>query len=388
MTTSVVEELQQQSHQLEDEFKGFGEETIVTCAELDPQVYYEKKIQKKANKKQKYGKFIKFTKISLDSYNLWDDELNNAAVRDDQNKDHADEDIAYSYKKDGWLYESFPPIISSDGKIKDGRTRIRAALIAGWDHILVAIFSYDDTQVKEEFASITNGLIANNHTVARSASMNDFVKGGVELVRLGLLEREHSSIEEWLLNDVEIGNFFDVEAGTHTKIKNRIYDASGNPSGIIIDKDRDEWVEYINQTPEFKELGILGADEANPFGENQLIVYSASRTNARRCYCDSVLNNQSKDEESCKHTYIVLYSNAETEEKVCEAIRNFCNDLNTFYTQSVNMVNGLVNGITISVPKGRSYTIIGVVPLFDADETHKTLRSLNRLIPVDKLLPV
>ena len=111
---------------------------------------------KQAHKKQKYGRFIKFAKISLKGYNLWDDQLNNAAVRDTQNKDYADENIAYSYKKDGWSYSSFPPIISTDGSIKDGRTRIRAALLAGWDQILVAIFSYDEEKVDSEFASITN----------------------------------------------------------------------------------------------------------------------------------------------------------------------------------------------------------------------------------------
>jgi len=87
----------------------------------------------------------------------------------------------------------------------------------------------------------------------------------------------------------------------------------------------------------------------------------------------------------CKHTYIALFSNADTEEKVRESVKNFCDDLNTFYVQSVNMVNGLINGINIEVPNERSYTIIGVVPLFNTNETHKTLRSLNRLVPLDKL---
>ena len=382
MTSSLNAELQDATRKLE-ETKGF--DPIVTCAELDPQEYVRRETYKRAHKKQKFGKFIKFAKISLKGYNLWDDELNNAAVRDDQNKDHADEDIAYSYKKDGWLYSSFPPIISTDGSIKDGRTRIRAALLAGWDSILVAIFSYDDEKVNPEFASITNGLIANNHTTARSATMNDFVKGGVALIKLGQLEREHSSIEEWLLNDVEIANFFDVEAGIHTKIKNRIYNESAEDSDIIIDKDREEWIEYIKQSPEFKELNILPPDSPTPFNENKLILYSASRTNGRRCFCDNILANQSKDEEVCNHSYIVLYSSDRTEEKVRQAVKDFESDLNTFYTQSVNMVNGLIDGININVPKARSYTILGVVPLFEYNETHKALRSLNRLVPLDKL---
>ena len=382
MTSSLNAELQDASIKLEDK-KGFN--PIVTCAELDPQEYIKNDVYKQVHKKQKFGKFIKFAKIPITKYKLWHDQLNNAEVRDDQNKDHADEDIAYSYKKDGWLYTSFPPIISTDGSIRDGRTRIRAAILAGWDQILVAIYSYDEDKVDPEYASITNGLIANNHTTARSATMNDFVKAGKSLIKRDKLEREHSAIEEWLINDVEIANFFDVDAGTHTKIKNRIFNESAEDSDIIIDKDRDEWIEYVKQSPEFKELNILPPDSPTPFNENKLILYSASRTNARRCFCDSILSNQSKDEEVCKHSYIVLYSNDRTEEKVRQAVKDFESDLNTFYTQSVNMVNGLINGIDIKVPKTRSYTIIGIVPLFEYNDTHKTLRSLNRVVPLDKL---
>ena len=382
MTSSLNAELQDASIKLEDK-KGFN--PIVTCAELDPQEYIKNDVYKQVHKKQKFGKFIKFAKIPITKYKLWHDQLNNAEVRDDQNKDHADENIAYSYKKDGWLYTSFPPIISTDGSIRDGRTRIRAAILAGWDQILVAIYSYDEDKVDPEYASITNGLIANNHTTARSATMNDFIKAGKSLIKRDKLEREHSAIEEWLINDVEIANFFDVDAGTHTKIKNRIFNESAEDSDIIIDKDRDEWIEYVKQSPEFKELNILPPDSPTPFNENKLILYSASRTNARRCFCDSILSNQSKDEEVCKHSYIVLYSNDRTEEKVRQAVKDFESDLNTFYTQSVNMVNGLINGIDIKVPKTRSYTIIGIVPLFEYNDTHKTLRSLNRVVPLDKL---
>lgn len=390
MTTTLSQELQEKSTKLEENFKGFSENTqqhIVTCAELDPQEYYKKGWDKKAKRKQKYGRFIKFEKISLKGYNLWDDELSNASVRDDQNKDHADEDMSYDFQKDGWSYEFFPPIISTEGKIKDGRTRIRAALLAGWDFILVAIFSYDDESVSEIFASITNGLIANNHKIARKATMNDFVKAGKSLIYQELLEREPSAIEEWLLNEVEISNFFDIVAGTHTKIKNRIYEETATKSDIIIDKTREEWIEYIVESRDFKELGILEPDSPTVFNtDNNLIVYSASRTNARRCFCDSILKNQSKNEEDCKHTYLVLYSNERTEEKVKENVKNFEKDLNTFYTQSVNMVNGLLSGIDIKIPREKSYTIVGVVPLLEHNETHKKLRSSNRLVPFDKFL--
>ena len=98
MTTTVVQELQNASHR-NQAFVGFGPDPKVTCAELDPQEYYRRNTEKKAHKKQKYGKFVKFEKISLKGWNSWDDQLNNAVVRDEQNKDHADDDIKYSLER-------------------------------------------------------------------------------------------------------------------------------------------------------------------------------------------------------------------------------------------------------------------------------------------------
>ena len=151
---------------------------------------------------------IDFAKISLKGYNLWDDELNNAAVRDDQNKDHADEDIAYSYKKDGWLYSSFPPIISTDGSIKDGRTRIRAALLAGWDSILVAIFSYDDEKVNPEFASNINDkhqslngqLLQDVVELNKRLEDSDYVNIGSKAQKLGMPDALQGFVKKTLRN--------------------------------------------------------------------------------------------------------------------------------------------------------------------------------------------
>ena len=67
MTSSLNAELQDATRKLE-ETKGF--DPIVTCAELDPQEYVRRETYKRAHKKQKFGKFIKFAKISLKGYNL------------------------------------------------------------------------------------------------------------------------------------------------------------------------------------------------------------------------------------------------------------------------------------------------------------------------------
>lgn len=357
---------------------GFGK---VTCADLDPKQYEGRWSKEQLNAKQKYGKFVKFAKIDISGYKLYDDELNNVAVRSEQNKDDATDDIAYSYEEHGWDYNPFPPIVSTKGKTKDGRTRIRAALVAGWKYILVAIFSYDE-EVNEEASDIVNGLIANNHLVARRANMNDFVTAGCAMVSKGLLNCDQSSIDDWLYNEVGIESFYSNIAGTITKISNRILKES-TPDGdpIIIDKTRSEWIEYLEDCKEVKSLGISLPDTPNPLNENQLVLYSTGKTNARRCWVDQILANTTQGH----HTHIVLYCTEKTADKLREEVKNFANDLEMFYAQTIKLINSQLAGIQIALPAERPFTIIGAIPQFADDEKHKELRSMNRLIPLDKL---
>ena len=140
-----------------------------------------------------------------------------------------------------------------------------------------------------------------------------------------------------------------------------------NVKDIIIDKTREEWIEYIVESRDFKELGILEPDSPAVFNtDNSLIVYSASRTNARRCFCDSILKNQSKNEEDCKHTYIVLYSNERTEEKVKENIKNFEKDLN----------------IAKSLFQVYEYTRVTLIEEFKSCKVHKSINALTALTEI------
>jgi len=353
----------------------------VTCADLDAKKYENRWSDEEINTKQKYGNFVKFAKIDISGYKLYDDQLNNVAVRSEQNKDDATDDIAYSYEEHGWDYNPFPPIVSTTGKIKDGRTRIRAAIVAGWRYILVAIFSYDD-EVNEEASDIVNGLIANNHLVARRANTNDFVTAGCAMISKGLINCDQSSIYDWLYNEVEIERFYSNIAGTITKIAKRILNES-TPDGdpIIVDKSRSEWIEYLEDCKEVKSLGIALPDVPNPLNENQLVLYSTGKTNARRCWVDQILANTTHGH----HTNIVLYSTDKTAEKLREEAKNFANDLEMFYAQTVKLINSQLTGIQIALPTDRPFTIIGVIPQFADDEKHKELRSLKRLIPLNQL---
>jgi hypothetical protein len=355
--------------------------TKVTCADLNLDNYEGRWSQEEANSHQKYGTFVKFSFFDISSKKLYDDDLNNAAVRSEQNKDDATDDIAYSYEEHGWDYKEFPPIISTSGKIKDGRTRIRAAIVAGWKRIPVAIFTYD-ANIDEEVSDVVDGLIANDHLVSRRASMNDFIAAGVYLVGKGHINQDQASIDDWLYNEVQIERFYSNIAGTITKIGKAILERS-TPNGdpIVVDKERFEWIDYLSDCNEVKALNIALPDKPTPLNENQLVLYSTGKTNARRCWVDQILSNTTHGH----HTYIVLYSTEKTAEKLRQEMKNFVNDLEMFYTQTVKLINSQLTGIQISLPEQRPFTIVGAIPQFADNETHKELRSLNRLIPINQL---
>lgn len=353
----------------------------VTCADFDPNQYEGRWTEEQINSHQKHGKFLKFSILDISKYNRYDDELSNAAVRQGQNNDGAVVDIAYSYEQHGWDYDCFPPIISTKGNIMDGRTRILAAMACGWKYILVAIFSYDEG-VEEKILKITNGLIANDHLVARRSTMNDFIFAGVHLVNNGYINRDQASIDDWLYNEIEIERFYNNLAGTITKISKAILAQSTNDGSIIVlEKDRSEWIEYLEPCQEIKNLDLVLPDESPIFGENQLCLYTTGRTNASRCWVDHVLSNVMKD----YHTYIVLYSTEKTEEKVREGMKKFENDLERIYTQTFNLINNQLSGINLEMPQQRPFTIMGAIPQFAGSEVHDELRANNRLVPLKNL---
>lgn len=353
----------------------------VTCADLDVSNYNNRWSSDQLNSRQKYGTFVKFSFLDISSKKIYDDDLNNTAVRSQQNKDDATDDIAYSYDEHGWDYNPFPPILSTTGKIKDGRTRIRAAIVAGWKRIPVAIYSYSP-EIDEEMSDVVDGLIANDHLVARRASMNDFIDAGVYLVGKGLINQDQSSIDDWLYNEVQIERFYSNIAGTITKIgKQILLRSTPNGDPIVVDKDRSEWIEYLSDCQEVKALGIALPDSPTPLNENQLVFYSTGKTNARRCWVDQILANTTHGH----HTHIVLYSTEKTAEKLREEMKNFVNDLEMFYAQTVKLINSQLNYIDIKIPEQRPFTIIGAIPQFADDEKHKELRSMKRLIPLNQL---
>ena len=56
-----------------------------------------------------------------------------------------------------------------------------------------------------------------------------------------------------------------------------------------------------------------------------------------------------------------------------------------FYAQTVKLINSQLNGIQVSLPESRPFTIIGAIPQFADDEKHMELRAMTRLIPLDQI---
>jgi hypothetical protein len=66
-------------------------------------------------------------------------------------------------------------------------------------------------------------------------------------------------------------------------------------------------------------------------------------------------------------------------------MKNFANDLEMFFAQTVKLIDSQLSGIDIKLPKDRPFTIIGAIPQFADDDKHKDLRVLNKLIPLDQI---
>ena len=116
--------------------KGFGPQK----QEIDLKNYENRWSEEEIQSHSKRGTFIRFAFLDLNKFggDLFHEELINLAIREDGSRGNVDRDIAYSYETKGWSYNPFPPIVDTSFKVKDGRTRIRAAMIAGCTFIVVA----------------------------------------------------------------------------------------------------------------------------------------------------------------------------------------------------------------------------------------------------------
>jgi len=319
--------------------------------------------------KQINSKFIKFAWLDITNYSMDDEHLWNIRVRATQNLGSIHEDIAHSFKHEGWDLGSFPPIVGTDGVPRDGRTRIRAALLCGEKFIPCAIYSYDDNASVK--INTTNGLIANKFQPQKRATWHDFITAGVSIIHSGELNCDIKSIEDWLYNDVDIDYFYSNVGGNITKLAKQIHDkAKKSSNNLLILRERNEWMDWLEKSVDkrstyYREnFGIQSLDD--------IAFYDSGGNRPEQVYCRHLLPNASKG----IVTNIVLYSvNDDPDVAVCNHT-NFIKRVEEFHEQMYNWINKELNGIRLIQPKQSSlWRVVGIIPQFLTERQQKLLKN-------------
>ena len=315
--------------------------------------------------KQKHGTFLKFSFLDLNSVKEDDQDYWNVAVRDEQNTPVRIEAMQQSYITYGWLYSEFPPCVGTDGRPRDGRTRILAAKKSGERWIIVAIFSYDETS-SPVTSYISDSIACQQRPASTGVAMNDIVAAGLACIDAGECEPEKSAIENLVYNELEAEKFFSNISGNITKIINQIINAldeDGGVGGTTVRRSRDEWIEWL---------------EKSGYPQGTYILLSVDNpTYAMRAWCQHLLPFFTKKKGKAR---IILYTNAKTGERARHLIGLFSNDLTYFYSSSFAMVNRAQSAVEVKVADPAPFIIEGAIPqIMDEHDING-----RRLIKIDE----
>lgn len=360
--------------------KGFGPEN--DKQEIDLEKYEGRWSDEEIQSHTKRGTFIRFAFLDLDKFggDIYHEELINIAIRSNGNRDRGDEGICRSFNTKGWKYEPFPPIVDIKFRVKDGRTRIRAAILAGERFIPVAVFSYpDEENVKTAFVqSLTEGLIGNDDLISRPTKAADLIEAGIAAITDGGIKHEKSAIANLLFNEFEAERF--VKQDDIPDLVEQIYEAVDDGQQAIWLPDRSEVLAYLKKCPDIPDDACLDGEVC--LNGKRVLVYAApSNTNQGRLWGQIA-------KEIPEECYVVLYTTKKIPSKIKKGYIEMMDYVDGRYEECFEIVNRTASvtgfNMNIQAPKKRPYSVLGVVPQLNMDETHKTLRKANRLIKLDE----
>lgn len=360
--------------------KGFGPEN--DKQEIDLEKYEGRWSDEEIQSHTKRGTFIRFAFLDLDKFggDIYHEELINIAIRSNGNRDRGDEGICRSFNTKGWKYEPFPPIVDIKFRVKDGRTRIRAAILAGERFIPVAVFSYpDEENVKTAFVqSLTEGLIGNDDLISRPTKAADLIEAGIAAITDGGIKHEKSAIANLLFNEFEAERF--VKQDDIPDLVEQIYEAVDDGQQAIWLPDRSEVLAYLKKCPDIPDDACLDGEVC--LNGKRVLVYAApSNTNQGRLWGQIA-------REIPEECYVVLYTTKKIPSKIKKGYIEMMDYVDGRYEECFEIVNRTASvtgfNMNIQAPKKRPYSVLGVVPQLNMDETHKTLRKANRLIKLDE----
>ena len=335
--------------------------------------------------KRRYGgRLIKFLFIDLYKKNEDDPEFTNVGVRDDQNTGTSVEDMQSSFLDLGWDITDFPPIVNNDLEFEDGRTRALAAMAEGERYIPAALISMPTKSLK---SSLTLGLKANYHKPQRRVTQNDFITAGALAVSKGEINRDETSISEWLNNECDIEKIYPQNAGgSISKIINGIMSRTEKGGTTIIrKKNREDWLQWLSTSPDMVDSEGNRIDPFVQIGNQpEFILYDApSLTNQARLLA-RLLENGSKG----RHTYIALWSRSDNSpELILKGFKDFVSNTEKNHASIIRYTQSSLNipGLKITeMNKQKHFTFLGAVPLLMDGNGHELAYKSHRILPLDQ----
>lgn len=353
--------------------KGFGPQQ----QEIDLKRYENRWSKEEIQSHSKRGTFIGFAFLELDKFggDIFHEELKNIAIREDGNRGNVDRDIAYSFETKGWSYTPFPPIVDTSFRVKDGRTRIRAAMIAGCTFIVVAVFSYPDEEDSDTayVQSLSEGLIGNDDLISRPTKYGDLLEAGISAVTDGGIEHDKTAIADLLFNEFEALRF--IKQDEVADLVEAIYDAVQGGQRAVWIPDRADVLAYLKKSPDLPKDACLDGEVC--LNGKKVFVYAApSNTNQGRLW-------GMIEKEIPEDCYVVLYTTKKVPCKIRKGYEDFMSFIDMRYKECFEVVNRTASAtgfqIRIEPPVKRPWKLLGVIPQLN-NETHETLRNSYRLI--------
>ena len=293
---------------------------------------------------QKGGTFQYYTFINLDAVDTDDLEYSNVTIRSNSGISTTEPivDMSNSFSVNGFDVSHFPPIFGTDGKIRDGRTRIKAAKKNSERHIAVAVYEYDDTS---PLNMTINGLQANLHPPATGTKMLDFIDAGIALVEQKQLSCNEESIKKFL-SDVNIDNFF-PHPSIQGKIVKGILKASTSGVSALYTPDQDHWKKSVKKN----------------YGDDVLAISVDYSTYVYRLWAEDIAKSLRLGNGPVK---VVLFTkNKKTSAQFVGSIKEFNKNMEMMYKMCFNAVNDslqLNGGLQPQQNTKRPWVVLGIAP--------------------------
>lgn len=314
--------------------------------------------------KIKGGEFSHVGVFDLDTIEEDDDRLLNIGIREEGNTEERIQTFENEFEVTGFVVKDPPPIIGTNGDIRDGRGRIIAAKRRGERYIPAYYYVITDDSFKSR---ITDGVKENlRHDVAFPAKMETVILSCLILIKKGELNHSEVDVRNYIHAELEVQNKF--SAGNITKIVNAVMKRGvGGGDPLVLVQDAKKWKEWC------KKAGV------NVDGKKVVLLSADNETYPWRAWCQHILPAIVKNDQPIE---IIPYSNKHIPSEAKKNIQNFKAELQFILESSYLMVEKDYAPVLNLPVKQVPYFCYRTIPQIIG--AHDSARKGYRFIEIDK----